>query len=68
MATKKKIAEKMNMCMPHQGGCGGAIYGLGFVGALIFYVQTATGFWNGVLGVLKALIWPAMLVYKLLMG
>jgi hypothetical protein len=45
---------------------GGALYFVGFIGAVIYYIQTATGFWNGVLGVLKALVWPAMLVYKLL--
>ncbi len=45
---------------------GGAIYGLGFVGALVYYISTATGFWNGVWGVIKALAWPAFLIYELL--
>ncbi len=45
---------------------GGAIYGLGFIGAAIYYISTATGFWMGVLGFLKALVWPAFLVYGLL--
>ena len=44
----------------------GIVYCLGFIGAVIYYIQHATGFWNGVLGVLKAIVWPAMLVYKLL--
>jgi hypothetical protein len=44
----------------------GAVYGLGFVGAAIYYISQATGFWAGVLGFLKALVWPAFLVYKLL--
>lgn len=44
----------------------GALYGLGFIGAAVYYITTATGFWNGVLGFLKALIWPALLVYELL--
>ncbi len=49
------------------GGTGpGVLYGLGFIGAAIYYVQIATGFWDGVLGVLKALVWPAFLVYKAL--
>ena len=48
-----------------QGG-GGAVYGLGFIGALIYYIQVADGFWMGVLGILKALVWPAFLVYELL--
>lgn len=48
------------------GGPAGAIYGLGFIGALIYYLSTAASFWIGVLGVLKALVWPAFLVYELL--
>lgn len=47
-------------------GDAGVIYVLGFIGAVVYYVQTATGFWNGVLGVLKAIVWPAILVYKFL--
>lgn len=46
--------------------CMGGIYGLGFVGAAIYYISTATGFWMGVLGLLKAVVWPAFVVYGLL--
>lgn len=45
---------------------GGGIYGLGFIGAAVYYLSTATGFWNGVIGVLKALVWPAFLVFEVL--
>ena len=45
---------------------GPAIYGLGFIGALIYFLQAATTFWIGVIGFLKALVWPAFLVYYLL--
>lgn len=45
---------------------GGAVYGLGFIGAVIYYLGTASGFWNGVLGFLKSLVWPAFLVFELL--
>jgi len=44
----------------------GIIYGLGVIGAAVYYISHATGFWNGALGLLKAFVWPAMLVYKLL--
>jgi hypothetical protein len=47
-------------------GGSSAIYGMAFIGALIYFLQTATSFWMGVLGVLKALVWPAILVYKIL--
>ena len=47
-------------------GCGGAVYGLGFIGSAVYYISTATGFWNGVVGFLKAIVWPALLVFELL--
>jgi hypothetical protein len=47
-------------------GTSEAANGLGFVGAAIYFIQHATTFWGGVLGILKAMVWPAILVYKLL--
>ncbi|MDD3927121.1 MAG: hypothetical protein PHT33_10750 [bacterium] len=45
-------------------GCGeGAVYGLGFIGAAIYYIVHAGTFWVGVLGILKAIVWPAILIY-----
>ncbi|HIH23552.1 TPA: hypothetical protein HA251_00810 [Candidatus Woesearchaeota archaeon] len=71
MAKSTKAPVKSNECCARPCAkipCSdnGLVYGLGFIGAAIYYVQTATGFWNGVLGILKALVWPAMLVYKLI--
>jgi hypothetical protein len=43
---------------------GGAVYGLGFIGAAIYFISTATGFWIGVLGFLKAIVWPVFMVYE----
>ena len=45
-------------------GPAGAVYGLGFIGAAIYFISQATGFWMGVLGFLKAIVWPAFLVYE----
>ncbi|MFA6415136.1 MAG: hypothetical protein WC217_02385 [Candidatus Paceibacterota bacterium] len=50
----------------HGGGSSGAVYGLGFVGAAIYYIQLAPTFWVGVVGVLKAIVWPAFVVYHAL--
>lgn len=50
----------------YKGGAPSAVYGVGMIGALIYYLQHAGTFWMGVLGILKALIWPAFLVYDLL--
>lgn len=46
---------------------GNVVYGLGLIGALVYYIGHADGFWSGVLGVLKALVWPVFLVYSLLL-
>lgn len=45
---------------------GGAVYGLGLIGAAIYFIAKATTFWVGVLGFLKAIVWPAILVYEAL--
>jgi hypothetical protein len=55
--------KEMKNC--HCNSCGGGAYFLGFLGAFIYYAQQSTTFWQGVTGFLKALIWPAFLVYKL---
>jgi hypothetical protein len=48
-----------------QGGApSGAIYGLGLIGAAVYFISHATGFWMGVLGFLKAIVWPAILAYE----
>ncbi len=47
----------------HESGSASAVYGLGFIGALIYFISTAATFWAGVLGVLKAIVWPAFLVF-----
>jgi len=47
-------------------GSGGAVYGLGFIGAAVYFIGHATTFWIGVVGVGKAIIWPAILIYKAL--
>lgn len=49
----------------HKSSGNGAVYGLGFVGALIYFLGNATSFSEGLLGILKAIVWPAMLVYRL---
>ena len=43
-----------------------AVYGFGLIGAWVYYLSQATTFWMGVLGFLKGIVWPAMIVYELL--
>ena len=47
-------------------GTGGAVYGLGFVGAVIYYISQASTFGGVLVAILKALVWPAFLVYDAL--
>jgi hypothetical protein len=58
--------EKGSRVNIRNNGLSGGIYGFAFLGALVYYIQHADSFWNGVLGVLKAIAWPAMLIYKVL--
>jgi len=46
--------------------CGGAIYGLGFLGSLFYFVTTAPDFWGIVIGIIKAIFWPGVIAYGLL--
>lgn len=48
----------------HNSG-GGAVYSLGLIGALVYFINHAQTLGQGLLGVVKAIIWPAILVFKL---
>jgi hypothetical protein len=60
---KIKVKNMKEHCGKNERG-GSAVYGLGFIGAAIWFISQATGFWMGVLGFLKAIVWPAFLVYE----
>ncbi len=78
MVKRKKVKRNVNKnvaqkgvkehitCHVGGGGCGGCFYFLGFLGALVYYLSTATSFTAGVIGFLKAIVWPAFLVFELL--
>jgi hypothetical protein len=73
MVKKEEGEEKMKKWGKwHKGESSksseGGIYGVGFVGALIYNMQAAVGFGAVVTGLLKSMIWPAYVVYKLLEG
>ncbi|MFH1771166.1 MAG: hypothetical protein ABH828_06455 [archaeon] len=64
MAKRRRSSNmQCNHSKCSTGECG---YFLGFLGAAIYYISTSTGFWNGVLGFLKAIIWPLFLVLEAL--
>lgn len=59
------FTKNMN-CNQNSCAGSGAIYGFGLIGAAIYFIGQATSFWMGVLGLLKAMVWPAYVVYELL--
>ncbi len=64
--NKKEKKHHNGASKGKNNGVSGGVYGLAFVGAAIYFISHATSFWMGVLGFLKAIVWPAILVYKLL--
>lgn len=58
---KKNIGDKKSIRVTRSSN---GFYFLGFIGSAIYFISTATGFWEGVLGVLKSFVWPAFLVYE----
>ena len=34
------------------------------IGASFYYIQQSTTFWTGALGVVKGLVWPALVAYR----
>lgn len=47
-------------------GISGGVYGMAFIGALVYYMQHAATVWGAVVGFFKAIFWPAVLMYKVL--
>lgn len=47
------------------GACGGA-YFLTVVGALVYWVQASTGFGEFLVAILKAMVWPAFVMHRIL--
>jgi hypothetical protein len=48
------------------GASGGAVYGFGLIGALVYFIGNASTFGEGIMGILKSLVWPALLVFQAL--
>ncbi len=67
---EKACCEDMKKNIFTRGACSGGtcspVYCMGVVGAAVYFITHATTFWVGVLGVLKAFVWPAFVVHALL--
>jgi len=54
--------QKKNMKQNMNNG-GSAVYFFGLIGAAVYFISNSSTFWMGVVGFLKALVWPAYLAY-----
>lgn len=62
MADKRRVSA-----VPvRSSGSFGAVYLLTVIGAAVYFVGASSGFWAGVLGILKAVVWPAFATYRAL--
>ena len=59
--ARKQRRQRRQTALP-----GEAVHGLGLVGALVWYWQRAQSPGEHAVSVLKALVWPAFLVYDAL--
>lgn len=57
---------KCDKCCGGHGSASDGLYGIGVVGAAVYFVQSAVGFWPIVIAVVKAFFWPAFVVFKVL--
>ncbi|MFO7878934.1 MAG: hypothetical protein ACLFM1_11045 [Bacteroidales bacterium] len=59
------MEDNKNMnCNMNRANGGNAFYGLGVIGAAIWFISQASGFWAVVLAILKAFIWPVFFVLE----
>lgn len=50
----------------NKGGPLGGAYCLTFIGAAVYFVQQAQGFGEFLVAILKALVWPAFVMHRVL--
>lgn len=63
----EKDLESKDCGHKHNGvSRGDGVYGLGIIGAVVYYLPHAQNLQEGAIGIFKAIFWPAFLVYKLL--
>lgn len=61
-------SEKNFIKVDKRGGPAGFSLFVAFVGAAVYFVNQVDGFWNIILALIKAAVWPAILVYNLLLS
>lgn len=67
MAVKKVVIEKCEDCHHHgksMSNSGSGVYGLGMIGTAFYFLQNAHSVTEVLMGIFKAVFWPAILAYQ----
>lgn len=66
LSVEELVTDPEKRRRVHGGHTPGGVYGMAMIGAAVYYIRHATTVWAGLLGILKAIFWPAVLMYKVL--
>ena len=66
MANIIDPSGRRNRAHPGVAGATGGAYGLAMIAAAVYFIGHAASFGAGVLGLIKALLWPAFVLYALM--
>lgn len=61
----KKQSTSQEQRIIYDSGPGWFVYFLCIIGAAIFFISQANGFWDIILAILKSIVWPGVLVFEL---
>jgi hypothetical protein len=48
----------------HKNGPAGGMFLVTYIGAATYFVQRADGFWEVVVALIKAIVWPGFLIHR----
>jgi hypothetical protein len=68
MSDSARSSYRQRSMRQASAGGGNAVYSLGLIGALVYFWQQADSFGQYLIAILKALVWPAFLVYEVFQG
>ncbi len=63
---EEQMSERNSRVVINNNGSFGGSYFVTVLGAAVYYIQHATSFGDGAIGLVKALLWPAFVLYRTL--
>lgn len=64
--TSQAKAKAKARTVYKSGGPLGGVFFVAFIGAAVYFIQQAAGFWGIIWALIKAAVWPGLVVYKVL--